>query len=98
MTEPEIQQVVLAAMAATNMARTPDQQIAVTADATVFGSGSPLDSLGLVGLLADIEDALVDRGYAVDLSDSRAMSQTGSPFRNVASLVAFITRQLEQKV
>jgi acyl carrier protein len=90
LTHDDIQGIVLAAMAATNEAREPDRQLAVLADAPLFGSGSPLDSLGLVGLLVDVEDALRDRGLEVELSDARAMSQTRSPFRDVPALVAYI--------
>ena len=85
-----MEQIVLAAMAAANLGRDQRQQLAVTVDAPVFGAGSPLDSLGLVGLIVDIEDALRDRGVEVELSDARAMSQARSPFRDVPSLVAYI--------
>ena len=90
MTRAEMEQIVLAAMTAANLGRDQRQQLAVTADAPVFGAGSPLDSLGLVGLIVDIEDALRDRGVEVELSDARAMSQARSPFRDVPSLVAYI--------
>ena len=90
LTPDDIQAIVLTAIAAVNEAREPDRQLAVAPDAAVFGSGSPLDSLGLVGLLVDVEDALRDRGLEVELSDARAMSQTRSPFRDVPALVAYI--------
>ena len=86
----DLQEIVLAALATANLARDPDQQLPVAPDAPLFGSGSPLDSLGLVGLLVDIEDALRDRGAEVELSDARAMSQTRSPFRDVPALVGYI--------
>lgn len=94
MTREEIQELVLAAMAGVNASRDADQQLQVAADALVFGPGSPLDSLGLVGLLVDIEDALRDEGHDVSLSDSRAMSQSRSPFRSVPTLVAYIDELL----
>lgn len=92
MTRDDIQRVVLGAMAAVNASRDPRRQEALrlAPDAAIFGPDSPLDSLGLVGLLVDIEDALRDQGRHVSLSDSRAMSQTRSPFRDVPSLVAYI--------
>lgn len=94
MTREEIQGVVLAAMAGVNASRDADQQLQIGPDALVFGPGSPLDSLGLVGLLVDIEDALRDGGHDVSLSDSRAMSQARSPFRSVPTLVAYIDELL----
>jgi len=87
----DIQDIVLSALTATNQARDPLHQLQVAPDAPLFGAGSPLDSLGLVGLLVDIEDALRDRGVDVELSDARAMSQTRSPFRDVPALVGYIS-------
>ena len=55
----------------------------VAADAPIFGPDSSLDSLGLVGLLLDIEEGLQAIGCDVVLSDERAVSQKRSPFRNV---------------
>jgi acyl carrier protein len=89
-TASEIEDLVLRAMRNVNMARKPEAQLQVSADAPLFGAGSPLDSLGLVSLLIDIEEALGDHGIAVTLSDARAMSQSRSPFRSVPALVAYI--------
>ena len=97
MTRTEIEAIVLAAMAAANQGRETDAQMIVTPDARIFGPGSPLDSLGLVGLIVDDEDALRDSGADVELSDARAMSQTRSPFRDVPSLVAYIDSLVAQQ-
>ena len=86
-----IQEVVLQAMRATNQARDAASQLAVAADAPIFGPDSSLDSLGLVGLLLDVEEGLQEIGCDVVLSDERAVSQKRSPFRNVSSLVAYIS-------
>jgi hypothetical protein len=96
MTRDDIQRVVIGAMAAVNAARDARVQepLQLTAEAAIFGPGSPLDSLGLVGLLVDVEDALRDEGHQVSLSDSRAMSQSRSPFRSVPSLVSYIDELL----
>jgi acyl carrier protein len=80
----------LGAIGRVNLARKPELRLATTPDAPLFGEGSPLDSLGLVSLLIDIEEALQDLGFQVTLSDARAMSQTKSPFRSVPALVAYI--------
>lgn len=90
LTPDDIQSIVFTAITSVNEAREPGRQLAVASDAPLFGSGSPLDSLGLVGLLVDVEDALRERGLEVELSDARAMSQTRSPFRDVPALVAYI--------
>jgi hypothetical protein len=88
----EIQNAVLQAMQLANLARDAGAQLRVSADAAIFGPDSPLDSLGLVGLLLDIEEVLQEAGYPAVLSDERAMSQTRSPFRSVTSLVDYIER------
>ncbi len=90
LTTADIQDIVLAALDAANLARDQARQLVVAPDAPLFGPGSALDSLGLVGLLVDIEDGLRDRGVEVELSDARAMSQTRSPFRDVPALVGYI--------
>lgn len=96
MTVTEIENLVLLAIKHVNMARRSDAQLAATPDAAIFGAGSPLDSLGLVALLIDIEEALQDRGCQVTLSDARAMSQTRSPFRSVPALVAYIQESVSR--
>lgn len=85
-----IESVILAAIDIVNQSRLPSEQLAMHSDASIFGDGSPLDSLGLVSLLIEIEDQLAARGWPVSLSDERAMSQKRSPFRDVPSLVAYI--------
>jgi hypothetical protein len=90
MTSIEIRNLVLRSIEQVNLARRPEARLALGEDAVIFGDGSPLDSLGLVALLIDIEEALHEHGHTVTLSDARAMSQSRSPFRSVPALVAFI--------
>jgi acyl carrier protein len=92
----EIESIVLDALTNANRAREAAHHLAVSPDAIIFGPGSPLDSLGLVALLMDIEDNLRDRGVEVNLSDARAVSATRSPFRDVPSLVRFIGDVMER--
>lgn len=87
-----IEQIVLGALQNANLSRPATSQLEVSPAAPIFGSGSALDSLGLVALLIDIEEALSDRGLPVTLTDARAMSQTKSPFRTVPSLVDYLVR------
>ena len=85
-----IKAVILEALRNGNLSRAADDQLTVSDDAIIFGPGSPLDSIGLVALLIDIEEALQAQGVRVSLSDDRAMSQSRSPFRSVPRLVEFI--------
>jgi acyl carrier protein len=91
MSTDEIREVVLEALRSANLSRPRDEQLSVSEDAIIFGPGSPLDSMGLVALLIDVEEALLASGVRVSLSDDRAMSQSRSPFRSVPRLVEFIS-------
>ncbi|MEO8680634.1 MAG: hypothetical protein ABI665_16400 [Vicinamibacterales bacterium] len=90
LSDDAILEVVLGAMRTLNLARDAGAQLVVAPDAIVFGPGSPLDSLGLLNLLLDLEEDLQRAGCHVVLSDDRAMSQKRSPFRSVASLVEYV--------
>jgi acyl carrier protein len=94
MTTAEIQALVLEAVRNLNLARTPETQLDVSPEAPLFGPGSPLDSLGLVSLLIDVEEALGERGFEVTLSDARAISRSTSPFRSVPAFVGHIQNTL----
>lgn len=61
----------------------------------IFGGGAPLDSLGLVNFLADLEYRLGEEfGCEVVLASERAMSREHSPFRDVASLTDYVLELL----
>ena len=64
----------------------------------LFGAKSSLDSMGLVNLIADIEERLSDE-YNIDiiLANQSAMSRTHSPFRRVGSCVDYIIELIETK-
>ena len=89
--------IVLAAVAAANLARPDGQKLEVSATAPLFGAESPLDSLGLVALVIDVEEAMIGKGFNVVLSDERALSQRRSPFRDIASLVDYIERLINEQ-
>ena len=85
---------VLEAVEQANRSRVSEQQLQVSPEAALFGAPSPLDSLGLVALLIDIEEAFERQGHAIVLSDERALSQSRSPFRNISSLADYIQQLL----
>ncbi|MBE3064788.1 MAG: hypothetical protein IMZ69_07185 [Spirochaetes bacterium] len=97
MNHDDILAIILDVISNANLARDPVEQLEVSPTARVFGRGSSLDSLGLVGLLIDIEEGLHAVGVNVTLSDDRAMSQTKSPFRSVPALVEYISTLLAEK-
>lgn len=91
MEQDAILSVVLNAVEQANLARVETQRLEVSPTAPLFGPASPLDSLGLVALLIDIEEAFARVGHPVILSDERALSQTRSPFRDIPALVSYLT-------
>ena len=54
-----------------------------------------LDSIGLVQIVVDLEDDLLDMGVSVSLVSDRAFSLEKSPFRDFLSLLTFIQEQLK---
>jgi acyl carrier protein len=57
----------------------------------LFGDGSHLDSMGLVTLIADLEEDIYHEcGARVTLADEKAMSRLTSPFRRVNLLADYI--------
>lgn len=97
MQRERITEVIMQSVAAVNSARADGQRIELTPTAILFGPSSPLDSLGLVSLLIDIEEAFQREGHAIVLSDERALSQRRSPFRDVPSLTDYIERLVSER-
>lgn len=61
----------------------------------LFGEASPLDSIGLVTLMADLEEDIHRAtGRRVTIADERAMSRLTSPFRRVGLLADHIVEIL----
>jgi acyl carrier protein len=61
------------------------------AQTILYGKDGALDSLALVALIRDVEEA-VSEAFSTDiiLVDDRAMSQKVSPFRSVGALTSYI--------
>lgn len=65
-------------------------------DSPLYGTGGPLDSMMLVNLIADLEEAVAERFAAtISLTDDRAMSARHSPYRSVNSLSEAIAERIE---
>lgn len=94
MNREQIQQIIFDALEAANQSREGTEQILISPGAPLYGDRGQLDSMSLVALLIDIEEALQDEGFRVSLGDEQAMSQSRSPFRDVPSLIAHIEHLL----
>ncbi len=99
MIRDEIVAVILRAIDRANELREADEQIPRSEEAGLFGPEGGLDSMGLVSLVLDVEEAVnALSGARLVLADERAMAQRRSPFRDVRSLADYIEERLgEQK-
>lgn len=93
----KIQQIIFDALDVANQTLNQGDQIFISADTKLYGQDGQLESMGLVALLIDIEEALLDEDVVVSLSDERAMSMTNSPFRDVPALVGYIEQLIKEK-
>jgi acyl carrier protein len=65
------------------------------ADTALYGQGGALDSMALVNLIADIEEALAEKfELSIALADEKAMSAKSSPYRSVSSLTEAVIERI----
>lgn len=70
---------------------------AVSDGTAIFGPDSPLDSLGLVSLISDIEQDVLDNyGKEIVIASEKAMSLIQSPFSTVGTLADFVETLVEE--
>jgi len=78
-----------------NELRDPGDRIGYSEETVLYGSGGALDSLGLVSLILDVEQAVNERvGTSLVLADAQAMAQRHNPFRDVRSLADHVMSRL----
>jgi acyl carrier protein len=87
---PTVRHIVIEALELSNQSRSDDTQIPLTDSTALFGQNGHLDSMALVALLMDIEDALQEQSIEVSLSDEKAMSLSRSPFKDIPSMTQYI--------
>jgi acyl carrier protein len=92
----EIVQEIRAGVARANAMRPPEMAIGDDEDSILFGEKGALDSLALVSLIVDVEEALSDRTReTVSLADERAMARFRNPFRTVGSFADYVEATLK---
>jgi acyl carrier protein len=65
----------------------------------IVGDGAVIDSLGVVSLIVEIEEALeTAHELAVTLASDKAMSQRTSPFRTVGVLADYVCEVAKESV
>jgi len=89
--ESVVARVVAEAIGEINMQRGPDEQLGLGAEELLFGAEGPLDSLGLVQLIAELENRMEEQGgQRVNLADEELLGQDESPFVSVGALRAYL--------
>lgn len=74
-----------------NMQRGPGEPLGKEPSAPLFAAGGPLDSLGLVNLIADLEGRVeAEFGQWVNLADEALFELEDSPFQSVGQLAEYI--------
>lgn len=101
MERTEVIEVIYHAIRNINELREPGEQLSCAEDTGLYGSKGGLDSLGLVGLVVDVEEAVNNRlgaqfGTRLVLADEHAMSQQRNPFRDVRSLADYVLARLKE--
>lgn len=89
----EISQALVAVLAAAeevNLSMAADKQLKLDPDATLYGAGSPLDSIGLVNVVMAAEAHVADAtGVDIVLASEAAMSRKRSPYRSLRALAEY---------
>lgn len=81
---------VQAAVREINLSLPDDKQLSDDPDATLFGDGSGLDSMGLVNVVMAAEQHISDEtGEDIVLASEAAMSRKRSPYRSVRALAEY---------
>lgn len=83
-------QIVIQALELSNQSRSDDTQIPISDTCILFGQNGHLDSMALVALLMDIEDAFQEQDIDISLSDEKAMSLAHSPFKDIPSITQYV--------
>lgn len=66
-----------------------------TVDTPLYAEGGYLDSMALVNLIADVEEAVDAKfGASIALADEKAMSARKSPYRSVSSLTDAVIERI----
>lgn len=98
MTKSEALGIVLQALENVSEELDPSERFKICETTPLFGSDSVIDSLSLVSMIVDVEQAASDAaGRPVSLTDDRALSQPVSPFRNPDTLSNYIVTLLQDR-
>lgn len=91
MTKEDALQIVLLALTNLNDEFDDGEKIVVTPLTSMFGSDAAIDSLSLVSVIVDVEQAVGEaEGRPISLTDDRAINEERSPFQTPEALASYI--------
>ncbi len=97
MTREEVIDTVYQAIERLNMMREPQDQLSCREDTRLYGRQGSLDSLSLVALVLDVEEAVGEQSDTmIALADERALAQSRTPFRDVGSFADYVLTRLQE--
>lgn len=97
-TRQQVIDAVFAAVDAVNAQRRDKPPLAKDLGTVLYGSGSDVDSLGLIELVVAVEEQVEEQlGLSVTLVDERALSQEVSPFSTMGTLVDYVVQLGEEQ-
>ncbi len=75
-----------------------NKNMTITSGSKLYGKNGVLDSLGLVRVIAELEEEIYTKTLKnITLADEKSMSQKSSPFLSVASLSDYIEMLLQEE-
>jgi hypothetical protein len=74
------------------------QKLRESADMPLFGPGAPLDSMGLVRFLVEVEERVQgELESEIRLVSDKAMSRRNSPFRSLQTLAEYVVELMQEE-
>lgn len=99
MDDGEIKKIVLASIEALNLQLPKEERITAEMGTHLAGGPSPLDSLSIVNLVVNIEEAIEARhGVYISLISEDFSAENGNPFETVSSLIQHISGLLRRRL
>lgn len=99
MNRDDVVRAICEAIERANELRDPGDRLGSSEETVLYGTEGSLDSLNLVSLILDVEQAINDAtGRELVLADERAMAMRRNPFRDVRSFADHVAARLAEGV
>lgn len=72
-------------------------EMEITGSTRLIGGNNQIESIDLVNIILDVEEAFRNNNIQISLTSEKAMSVKNSPFATISSLVDFIDNQINEK-